>query len=108
MDLRLENYGFLRGGGRRLALRPDGTPDLLDQLGSCRIPPGSVVEGHSIGELGIRAATGVTIIAIRREGQLIRNPSADFQLQAGDEVSFVGSRGERSAASQLLMMTLDR
>jgi len=105
-DLRLENYGFLRGGGRRLALRADGTPDLFDQLGSCQIPPGSVVEGHSIGELGIRAATGVTIIAIRRGGRLIRNPGADVQLQAGDEVSFVGSREERAAASQLLAMTL--
>jgi len=105
-DLRLENYGFLRGGGRRLALRPDGTPDLFDQLGSCRIPPGSVVEGHSIGNLGIRAATGVTIIAVRRAGQLIRNPGADFQLQADDEVSFVGSRDERAAAGQLLAMTL--
>ena len=77
-------------------------------VGSCRIPPGSVVEGHSIGELGIRAATGVTIIAVRREGQLIRNPGADFQLQAGDEVSFVGSREERSAATQLLVLDLSK
>ena len=67
---------------------------------------GSVVEGHSIGDLGIRAATGVTIIAVRRAGQLIRNPGADFQLEAGDEVSFVGSRDERAAANQLLAMTL--
>jgi len=105
-DLRLENYGFLRGGGRRLAVRPEGSPDLFDQLGSCQIPAGSVVEGHSIGELGIRAATGVTIIAVRRHGRLIRNPGADFRLQSGDELSFVGSREERTAASQLLVMTL--
>jgi len=105
-DLRLENYGFLRGGGRRLAVRPEGSPDLFDQLGSCQIPVGSVVEGHSIGELGIRAATGVTIIAVRRHGRLIRNPGADFRLQSGDELSFVGSREERTAASQLLVMTL--
>ncbi len=106
-DLRLENYGFLRGSGRRVALRPDGTPDLLDQIGSCRIPAGGVVEGHSIGALGIRAATGVTIIAVRRNGQLIRNPGPDVVLQAGDELSFVGSREERAAATALLVVTLN-
>ena len=104
-QLRLENYGVLRGNIRRLPLREDGLPELLDQIGRCRIPPRSMVVGHSIGELGIRAATGVTIIAVRRAGQLIRNPAADFRLAGGDELSFVGSREERAAARAMVLLT---
>lgn len=104
-QLRLENYGVLRGNVRRLPIREDGLPELLNQIGRCRIPSQSVVVGHSIGELGIRAATGVTVIAVRRAGQLIRNPAADFRLAGGDELSFVGSREERAAARAMVLLT---
>ena len=76
-----------------------------DQLGRCRISQRSIVAGQTIGELDVRAKTGVTIIAIQRSNQQIRNPGPTFQLQIGDEVSFVGSRSERTAANKLFLST---
>ncbi len=100
--LRQENYGFLRGTARRPVARPEGLPDVLSGMGTCRLPEESLVAGHSIGELNIRGATGVTVIAIRRGDRLLRNPGPATRLEAGDEVSMVGTRAERTAASRLL------
>ena len=104
-QLRLENYGFLRSGVRRQTIQSIDGPDIHDQLGRCRISQRSVVVGQTIGELDVRAKTGVTIIAIQRSNQQIRNPGPDLQLQIGDEVSFVGSRSERTAANKLFLLT---
>ncbi len=104
-QLRLENYGFLRNGVRRRTIQPVEGPDLHDQLGRCRISQRSVVVGRTIGALDVRATTGVTIIAIQRNNQQIRNPGPDLKLQIGDEVSFVGSRSERVAAHKFFLST---
>ena len=104
-QLRLENYGFLRSGARRRPIQSIDGPDMHDQLGRCRISQRSIVVGQTIGELDVRAKTGVTIIAIRRSNQQIRNPGPMIQLQIGDEVSFVGSRSDRSAANKLFLST---
>ena len=56
-------------------------PDLHDQLGRCRISQRSAVVGQTIGALDVRATTGVTIIAIQRKNQQIRNPGPDLKLQ---------------------------
>lgn len=104
-QLRLENYGFLRSGVRRRPIQSIESPDIHDQLGRCRISQRSIVAGQTIGELDVRAKTGVTIIAIQRSNQQIRNPGPTFQLQIGDEVSFVGSRSERTTANKLFLST---
>ena len=102
-QLRLENYGFLRSGLRRQTIQSVEGPDLHDQLGRCRISQRSAVVGQTIGALDVRATTGVTIIAIQRKNQQIRNPGPDLKLQIGDEVSFVGSRSERIAANKFFV-----
>jgi K+/H+ antiporter YhaU regulatory subunit KhtT len=61
--------------------------------------------GQTIGTLDVRATTGVTIIAIQRKNQQIRNPGPESKLQIGDEVSFVGSRSERIAANKFFVST---
>ena len=90
---------------RRRTIQPVEGPDLHDQLGRCRISQRSVVVGRTIGALDVRATTGVTIIAIQRNNQQIRNPGPDLKLQIGDEVSFVGSRSERVAAHKFFLST---
>jgi len=105
-QLRLENYGFLRSGVRRRTMQSVEGPDLHDQLGRCRISQCSVVVGQTFGALDVRATTGVTIIAIQRNNQQIRNPGPSLKLQIGDEVSFVGSRSERIAAHKFFLSTV--
>jgi CPA2 family monovalent cation:H+ antiporter-2 len=94
--MRLENYGFLRAVPRRHR-GPGGDAD----LGSCHVAPASAAAGRTIGGLGVRSATGATVIAVRRAGRTHSNPGPEFVLEAGDEVSLVGSAEQQSAARQL-------
>lgn len=96
--MRLENYGFLRTGPRRSA---PALPSATD-LGSCAVPPDGAAAGRSIGALAVRSASGATVIAVRRAGRTWPNPGPDFVLQAGDQVSLVGSAAEQAKARQLL------
>jgi CPA2 family monovalent cation:H+ antiporter-2 len=95
--MRLENYGFLRTAPRRHT----GTTHRQDDFGSCRVPAAGMVVGRSIGELGVRSATGATVIGIRRDGRLWRNPGPAFVLAAGDKLSLIGSTAQQVAARRL-------
>ena len=67
--------------------------------------------GRSLSDLHLRAATGASVVAIRREGQNIPTPDADERLAAGDVLYLLGddasviaarerlTRGESSAAN---------
>ncbi|RMD58715.1 MAG: hypothetical protein D6828_02480 [Nitrospirae bacterium] len=48
--------------------------------------------GKSLKEMDLRAETGATIIAVRRDGRLMPNPGADFRLVAGDVLFLTGDR----------------
>jgi K+/H+ antiporter YhaU regulatory subunit KhtT len=42
------------------------------------------------------------VIAVRRAGRTHSNPGPEFVLEAGDEVSLVGSADQQAAARRLL------
>ena len=96
--MRLENYGFLRAAPRR----HQGPTGAATDLGAVRVVPVSGVAGRSIGDLGVRSATGATVVAVRRAGRTHRNPGPAFVLEADDEVVLVGSAGQQAAARRLL------
>ncbi len=56
----------------------------------------------SIASLNLRARSGVTIIAVVREGKPTTNPSASHVLKMGDVLVMVGSHTELSAAQHCL------
>lgn len=62
--------------------------NLID-LNWVTIVEGSSVIGRSIRELRIRKETGVSVVAILRDGSLLMNPDPDFQFQANDLVGVV-------------------
>lgn len=51
-----------------------------------KLEEGSPLAGRSIGELGIRQQTGVSIIAVIRGEDSIPNPGPDCVLQEGDTI----------------------
>jgi CPA2 family monovalent cation:H+ antiporter-2 len=53
--------------------------------------------GHTIGDLGVRSATGASILAVVRGDEVIPNPGADLALQAGDAVGVLGTPQQRAA-----------
>lgn len=80
--------------GSRLALRLSA-PRVLDQipLGDVAIaeietPEGFV--GRSLAELGLRARRGVTVLAVRRDGETVPNPGGDQTIHEGDILVVMG------------------
>jgi len=53
--------------------------------------------GHTIGDLGVRSETGVSILAVVRGDEVIPNPGANLALQAGDSVGVLGTPQQRAA-----------
>jgi CPA2 family monovalent cation:H+ antiporter-2 len=80
-----ENLALLRGAGH-----------LLD-LDWVALPPSSPLVGRTIGELGIRARTGASIVGIIREGSFSPNPDPDFRLRSGDMVGLIGTSEQFAA-----------
>ena len=58
--------------------------------------------GKTIAEVNLRAESGVTIIAVVRNGTPTTNPPAEFELGAGDVLVLVGSHQQLDAAETLL------
>ena len=101
--IRKEHYGTLRG----LRLQGKQLDELSHLLAGTTtdtflILEGSPGVGKSLEELDLRARTGVTVIAIVRNGQSFHNPGPDFTLAAGDVLVFLGAHKELDDASQIL------
>jgi TrkA domain protein len=47
--------------------------------------------GQSIREIGVRARTGASIVAVVRNGETIPSPEADFVMRPGDTAVVVGT-----------------
>jgi CPA2 family monovalent cation:H+ antiporter-2 len=101
--IRKQGYRMLRG----LEL-PRQT---LDQLGhilaattteTFMVSQPSPAIGRTIRGLTLRRTTGVTIIAVVRDGQPFTNPSPDWEIQAGDILVMLGSHAQLDHAMRLL------
>lgn len=53
---------------------------------------GWMCAGRTIREIGVRAQTGVSIVAIIRDGETFASPDPDFRVQAGDTAVVVGTQ----------------
>lgn len=59
--------------------------------------------GRTIGELEIRRKTGVTIIAVSREGKNIINPPPSTELREGDVIVVIGERDQIDKFERLIL-----
>ncbi len=81
--------------GSRLALRLSA-PRVLDQipLGDAVVAEIQTPEafvGRSLAELELRARQGITVLALRREGETVPNPGGEQTIHEGDILVVVGS-----------------
>jgi CPA2 family monovalent cation:H+ antiporter-2 len=72
------------------------------QITSCWIRDDSPAKARTLGDLNLRAATGATLLALRRRGELILNPGPDFRFEAGDTAILVGAHNQVDNAMTLL------
>lgn len=56
------------------------------------ITPSSPYSGRPLGHTHARTRTGVSIVAVVRERQVITSPGPDFVFEGGDKVVVVGTR----------------
>lgn len=65
--------------------------EALDQVGTDWVEvPSGPAQGRTLAELGVRARTGASVVAVRRDAALEANPPAERRLEAGDELLAVG------------------
>lgn len=81
--------------------------DLDDALSGARIkwvaiPDDSSVVGQTIGDVGVRTKTGISVLAIERDEQTIANPTPSTQLLADDVLVVVGDDDAHEAFQELL------
>jgi len=67
-----------------------------------RLGAGDAAVGRSLAELGLREATGATVLAVARGREVARLPAAHEPLQAGDLLLVAGDGAALSAARRLL------
>jgi K+:H+ antiporter subunit KhtT len=87
--------------------RPKIVEDLEMALGELSIewvpvPDSSPAIGRSLAECGLRAKTGVTIIAILREPEPVSGAQPGDLIQVGDTLVAVGKAGQFAAFRKLL------
>lgn len=54
------------------------------EISTVRISPGSFVVGKTLGEISLRQTFGINLLAIRRDDQIITNPTADVRVEEND------------------------
>ncbi|WP_419941281.1 SLC13 family permease [Candidatus Palauibacter sp.] len=69
-----------------------GRYDLGETLFSLRIPRGSALDGRSLVQARLGRALGIDLLAVRRNGQLLRAPEPEFLLASRDILIFEGRR----------------
>lgn len=88
-------------GGIRMArsfLHPEVT-SLYDHMlqgdagkaGAMEVQKGSLLDGNTIKESGLREDIGISVIAIRRDDELIVNPTINEEIQAEDTLIIMGT-----------------
>ena len=56
------------------------------------LPPTSLAVGRTLEALALRQTTGVSVLAVLRDGAPLANPPPDLTLQAGDRLLALGTR----------------
>ncbi len=67
------------------------------------IPADSVYAGRPLGDTKARTRTGVSIVAIVRDNNVIPSPSPDVEIEAGDALIAVGTRRGLDSLSDLIV-----
>jgi len=73
------------------------------EIVALEINPGSILEGKSLIESKLRDKFGVTLIAIKREGNLIEHPTSKTIFRTGDIVYIIGKSEQIANARDLIL-----
>jgi CPA2 family monovalent cation:H+ antiporter-2 len=63
---------------------------------------GSPLRGHTLAEANLRARTGVSVVALVRDRQMVANPNSHTMFAEGDILGLIGEAEHIAAAEQLM------
>ncbi len=90
-EVRSDGYEMFRSLSKESASFSDLTLQLPDvELSMLRVGVRSALAGKSLAQIELRKRYGVTVLAIRRDSQILSNPHGEMQLCANDELFVLG------------------
>jgi len=91
-QVRADGYLVLRGISRGQDSFSDGFRHLHDfEISTFRLSERAPLTGQSLAQVELRKKYGVTVLAVRRNSQMLPNPEPDMQLLAGDLLILMGT-----------------
>ena len=100
--VRSENYEMLRATevrGESFCALSRQFPDM--DLSALTVEPGSLLDGSSLEESGLRRTHGLTVVAVGRAGEVMANPDGSLRLEGGDVAYVFGPRADITAKAGL-------
>lgn len=67
-----------------------------------KIGPDSILDGQTLADARLRERTGVSVVAIDREGELFPSPDPDAQIEVDDTLVIIGSHEDIEAFESML------
>ncbi len=108
-EIRADGYKTLRDLTSVDTPRADLQVHLQDLEISCvHVDEGSMLAHKTLAELDLRNQTGLTLLAIRREGQILTNIGGQTTLHTGDELFLIGDPVQVMAAAPQLLNQSDK
>ena len=74
-------------------------PDV--EIVALRIAPGAALAGKNLAELRLRKKYQITVLAIRRDSEIISNPTIDIPFEADDVLFILGTQEKIAGAAHL-------
>nr|WP_320161209.1 cation:proton antiporter [uncultured Methanoregula sp.] len=91
-DIRADTYHVLRSPATPAADVTDLRLNIPNvDITALRVFPDSSIIGGSLAGINVRKEYGISILAIRRKGEVLVNPSGDTNLEPDDEVIVIGT-----------------
>jgi len=102
-EVRREGYEMLREPGSGAAQTRAVAAALAGaSTETLRVRPEAAACGRSLGRLRLRTLTGVTVLAVSRDGRAELNPDAEFVIEAGDSLVLFGSPEQIDRAIEVI------
>ncbi|MCG7851034.1 MAG: cation:proton antiporter [Methanosarcinaceae archaeon] len=90
-EVRADGYEMFRNLSKKPVNIDDLKLDLPDvEISTFRIAERSLIVGKTLAQIGLRKQYGVTLLAIRRNSQVLSNPHGDTNLCANDVLVILG------------------
>ncbi|KPK29860.1 MAG: potassium transporter KefB [Nitrospira bacterium SG8_3] len=90
-EVRSDGYQMFRNLSKASASFSDLKLELPNvDISAFRISQGSTLIGKTLAQLQLRRRCGVSVVAIRRDAQILSNPGAETLLQSNDELFVLG------------------